>query len=205
MGGDAGGKVGLRGGAGPGGFARRRCRAERRVRSPSGRALVLTLLAVAGCASPVTLRGGMYHHTDRDYAVRAPGGSWSRISHERADLAFRGPGGAVMAMTSRCGSGTRASPAILARKLLIGLDDYRVRNGGPVSIAGRDGWRQTVETVQDGETVHLKTVTTKSEHCVYDFVLTAGASFEEVEPDFDVWWSSFHFPSRDGAHAERTP
>lgn len=98
-----------------------------------------------------------------------------------------------MSLQSRC-SGPVADPAVMARHLRIGLPDHTLRQAGPIGVAGRSGWTQTLDTRDPSGVVRVKTVTLVVEGCTLDWVLVATRGFEEAERDFDAWIASVRLP-----------
>lgn len=132
----------------------------------------------------------------------ASGGSegWHRISVEDADLAFqrgRGSRQVTMVIASRCGVAAAPLP-VLARHLLIGIGRREWIDSGPAVVAGGEAWIQWVETRGEGPSVRIKTVTTRLDGCLVDWVLAGTGGFERALPDFDRWWASFERPARGG-------
>ena len=169
--------------------------------------VVLTLQTMA-CAGRGLRPGrdGRFHNDDPEYAIDAPRFSaealWKRISLEGTDLAWRTADGRSMSLSSSCKQ-TRARPALLARRLLIGVPRDDLLSAHPVALRGDPGWAQIVETGKGTEAVRIKTVTVVSAGCVFDWVLVAGAGarFDESLDAFDDWWSSFERGGRDAAPA----
>ncbi|MGH0034865.1 MAG: hypothetical protein ACQGVK_07530 [Myxococcota bacterium] len=180
-------------------------------------------VALLGCATPAVVATspgdpgapGVFEHTRLGYRVSdpaAPGAGspsvgaanaasgplgWRRIEVEGADLAFRsgaGAGEATMVVASRCG-GPDATLPVLARHLLIGTGPRERTQAGPASVAGQPAWVQWAEVRGEGAPVRLKTVTTRVDGCLVDFVLAATGGFDRAVPDFDRWWASFEPPA----------
>ena len=159
--------------------------------------LAVTLIG-AGCAGPIKELDGGYHHRRHGYRIDAPGGpggAWQRIEVEHAQLAFRRPGPSIVSLLSRCGRPV-ADPALMARHLVIGLPNRDLVQAGPLVVAGRDAWTQTFDTVQDGVSVRVKTVTLVVGDCTLDWILSASGPFEPAEAAFDAWWQSIRLDRR---------
>lgn len=162
--------------------------------------LVLAICAVASlaCAGRTFREGvdGRLTHRELGYSIDTPrfGGdpAWQRIDLERTDLAWRRVDGRSMSLASSCRR-TRAKPALLARRLLIGVPKDELLSAHPIALLGDPGWAQVVETGKGSEAVRIKTVTVVSAGCIFDWVLVAGAGprFDETLPIFDAWWTSF--------------
>lgn len=192
---------------------------RRRVRRP-GVAMLLLLttavasgpLALAGCAGRGLRVGpsGRFHHDDPIYSIEAPRFSgdveWRRVSVDGTDLAWRTGDGRSMSLSSSCRP-TRARPALLARRLLIGVPRDDLVAAHPVALLGDPGWAQVVETGEGAEAIRIKTVTVVSVGCVFDWVLvaSAGPRFDESLEAFDAWWASFERPHPDDAPAREEP
>lgn len=153
---------------------------------------------VSGCATTGLKQGsdGRYRHRDLDYEIDAPGlppeAGWRMIKLDDTDLAWRTDDGRSMSLSSSC-KRTRAKPALLARRLLIGVPKDAVIAAHPVALRGDAGWAQIVETGTGARAVRIKTVTVVSRGCVFDWVLVAGAGprFDDSVSAFDAWWTSF--------------
>jgi hypothetical protein len=161
----------------------------------------LLVALAAGCVGPVQYTGNRYEHRDHGYSVPAPGGAegaWQRFEVEGATLAFRDPQADSMVVKSRCGRPV-AGAQIMARHLLIGLPERDIVEARPVSIAGRSGWLQVIDTSNAGGRVRLKTVTLVAHACSFDLLLASSAArFARLEPAFDAWWQGFRFLADEG-------
>jgi hypothetical protein len=93
---------------------------------------------------------------------------------------------------------------LLARELLIGLDDRELLEEGPVSVGGAPGWAQTARARLEGRGVELRTVTRRLGKCSLDWVLVGPGSLAPVRDDFERWWASFR-TADDTAAGEGTP
>jgi hypothetical protein len=188
------------------------------VRQGAARSLVLLLVViVAACAGHGLRRDadGRYRNTEVGYVIDAPrfetegDERWRPVSIDRTDLAWRTEDGRSMSLASTC-KPTRARPALLARRLLIGVPRDDLIAAHPVALRGDAGWAQVVETGEEGQAIRIKTVTVVSAGCVFDWVLVAeaGPRFDESLPAFDAWWTSFERlrpPGEDAASAEPDP
>ncbi len=157
-------------------------------------AAVLGLPLVLGCASsPVAIEAGRLVQLRHGFSVAIPERPpWEPISVDAADAAFRTEGSARMSLQSRCGRPV-AAPQIMARHLVIGLPERRLRQSGPVSVGDWPGWFQIFDTLHGGAAVRVKTVTLVAGRCTFDWILSAREGFEAAEPSFDAWWRSFEF------------
>lgn len=181
---------------------RARRRSRRRVAAPL---LGLLGLAVgAACAGDVVRANGLYRHRQLGWEIAAPTGPdgyWKPAAVAGADLAFQGGRGEHISLTARCGRAL--APAwVLARHLLIGIPDHRLRASGRLESEVGEGWVQIFDARAKQGTVRVKTVTRVAGECSYDWVLAAREGFEESEPGFDAWWRSFQ-PPAPSARAER--
>jgi hypothetical protein len=129
------------------------------------RALIAVAFA-AGCAGDLAMGEDGYRHRRHGYTVSVPAPEWERVSVDGATLAFR-RGRETMSLQSRCGRPV-ATPAIMARQLLIGIEDRDLRQAGPVAVDGRDGWTQTFDARTEGGPVRVKTVTLVAGRCTFD-------------------------------------
>ena len=155
-----------------------------------------------GCAGPVASvdepDGRAYVHRRLGYTIDHParprsGSVWERQRVDGTDLAFVGPDGAVMSLFHDCEK-TAAPPRLLARNLMIGIQDRAVRESGEVSLHGDPGWSIVFDTEQSGVPVRIKAVTLRGGECVFDWVLVTRHGFREPEQTFDQWWQSFARP-----------
>ncbi len=138
-----------------------------------------------------------YRHRSHDVRIGRPGGAgsdWEEIDVEDAALAFRRQG-ATVTFLSRCGRPV-AEAQMMARHLVIGMPERTLVAAGPLEVAGRGGWTQTLELDRDGVAVRLKTVTLVVADCTFDWVLVSTGAFEPAEAAFDAWWGSFQLGSR---------
>lgn len=163
-----------------------------------GACAAMCVAAFSGCAGR-TFRvdaDGRFTHRDLGYSIDAPhfgdDTEWERIDLDRTDLAWRRGDGRSMSVASSCKS-SRAKPAFLARRLLIGIPKDDLISAHPIALRGDPGWAQTVETGKGAEAIRIKTVTVVSRGCVFDWMLVAGAGprFDQSLPIFDAWWTSF--------------
>jgi len=147
---------------------------------------VAVVAALCDCASGPTLHGGVYRDRERGFAIAAPPPDWQRIGVEDARLAFRGPNHESMALLTHCDAGD-AAPAVLARRLRVGLGAHQLDEEHTTELAGRPA---EVQWITVGES-RVKAVTRVASPCVEDFVLVARDDFGAAERVFDAWWASF--------------
>ena len=178
------------------------------MRGATSRAWVGLLGAVligVGCASSLMSRTeGGYRHRRHDYTIARPDGpgeSWQRVTLEGAALAFRRPGREFLGLQSRCGRPV-AEPVFMARHLLIGLREHALVAAGPTQVDGRKAWTQTFDTLQEGVSLRVKTVTLVAAGCSFDWILMTAGSFEPAEQAFDAWWGSFRLAPRHDEEAD---
>jgi hypothetical protein len=175
----------------------------------AGRCLWLALLAgwlAAGCAADLVRTEDGYRHIRHRYSIGVPGGpgpAWEEIDVKDAWVAFRRAGPQTLSMQSRCGRPV-AHPAIMARSLVLGIRDRRLRQAGPIVVAGRNGWSQTFDTASDGVVLRVKTVTVVIDGCTFDWTLAAIGDFAAAERAFDAWWGSFRLDPPDGGVEKRS-
>ena len=159
-----------------------------RCRAALGLALLLALLPA--CARDLVAENGGWRSTRGGYRIGAPGAGWERFDLEGAALAFRQGGSETMSLQARCGRPV-ASPAIMARHLLIGISERTLRQAGPVAVAGRSGWTQTFDARLEARTVRIQTVTLVTSSCAYDFLVVAAGDPEPAQRSFEAWVESF--------------
>jgi hypothetical protein len=167
----------------------------------AGQACAVSLalaLVGAGCAGPMARVDEGYRHRHHDFTIGPPdssGGPWEAVEVTGAALAFRRPGPQTLSLKSLCGKPV-ADPQLMARHLRMGLsDEWEVLASGPVDVAGRSAWSQTLAATRNGVPLHLKTVTLVAGGCTFDWILTAAGAFAPAEADFDRWWASFRLGS----------
>lgn len=107
-----------------------------------------------------------------------------------------------MSLQARCGQPV-ASPAIMARHLMIGIPERTLRQAGPFLVAGRSGWTQTFDARLEGRTVRIQTVTLVTSGCAYDLMLVAAGDPEPAQRSFQAWVEGFTVSEVDTAG--RTP
>jgi hypothetical protein len=155
-------------------------------------------LVGAACAGPLVHTAGGYWHRKHDFRIAeppGPGPSWKRVDVDGAPLAFRRAGPDAMSLLSRCGRPV-AEAQLMARHLVIGVEDRTLVRAGPVRVAGRSGWTQTLETRRGDVPVLVKTVTLVVGDCTFDWILVAAGPFAPAEGAFDRWWASFRLGAR---------
>jgi hypothetical protein len=96
-----------------------------------------------------------------------------------------------MSLSTSCRR-TRSSLALLSRRLVAGIEPLSVLAAQPIAHRGEPGWRQIVETEEEGRKFRLETVTIRYGACLVDWMLVAPApdSFEAWQPLFEAWWVS---------------
>jgi len=171
-------------------MSRLRCRA----------ALGLTLLLLPACARDLVAENGGWRSTQEGYRIGEPGAGWERFDLEGAALAFRHGGSETMSLQARCGRPV-ASPAIMARHLMIGIPERTLRQAGPVLVGGRSGWAQTFDARLEGRTVRIQTLTLVTSGCAYDFLVVAAGDPEPARQVFEAWVESFSLAEIDSAGA----
>lgn len=167
-------------------------------------AAILALLLGAGCVADITRKGSVYQHRRHGYTIGVPEARWERIGVDGAVLAFRSAEGDFMSMMSRCRE-TAAPVALLARRLLIGLDERVLRQAGPVLIEARNGWGQVLDARFENRAVRIKTITVVVDACVIDWVLVSPGDFAVAEHSFDRWWSTFYGEGASAVSAGGSP
>lgn len=154
-------------------------------------------LACLACASTLVLEGERWRHLPLGYTIDAPGPGWLVLGVEGADLAFRGPEGASLSLSSRCNT-PLAPPRVLARHLVIGLPDRSLLQAGAVELEGQPGWAQRYEVQVEGRTHLLSSVTVVTHGCVIDFALVEPGSSQISQAAFERWWRSFRWSAEAG-------
>jgi len=155
-------------------------------RATSG-TLALAALWLA-CASGPTLRNGVYRDRAQGWSIAAPPPEWKRVAVDGADLAFRGPSGASIAVASRCDVAV-VPLDVLAGQLRQGFGAGSVLAERDVAIAGRPARLQVLALAGGGR---VTTVTRAAAPCVQDFVLVAPSGADDAAAGvFEAWWASF--------------
>ena len=154
----------------------------------------LAVLPTPACASGWVAEAGRLRHPELGISLAsaaelAP--RWERIQVEGAQLAYRGPEGAVMSFLHECGLRREASPRVAARQLLIGLERRRMLRDGALQVAEAPGWLQQVEAVDEGRQAQLLTVTRMADDCREDWVLATSGPPGPAAAVFDAWWRSY--------------
>jgi len=160
-------------------------------------ALGLTLLLLA-CAHDLVAENGGWRSKREGFRIGEPGAGWERFDLEGADLAFRQGGSETISLLARCGRPV-ASPAIMARHLMIGIPERTLRQAGPFLVGGRSGWTQTFDARLEGRTVRIQTVTLVTAGCAYDFLVVAAGDPEPAQRAFEAWVDSFSLSELDTA------
>jgi hypothetical protein len=176
------------------------------------RAALACLVAVglgAGCSTPTWIpTGGGFRHARLGHWIASPDGAaadavaapaatgsarWERVELAGAGIAFR-RAGATLSFQRRCALAP-ASPAILARHLVIGLEPREFVQAGPVALADRPGWSQAYRIRPEGGAppLHFESVTLLDAGCALDWLLVAREGDREAIAAFDRWWRSFEF------------
>jgi hypothetical protein len=156
----------------------------------------LTLLLAAACARDPVLENGVWHSRRAGFRIGEPAaaagadGRWEQFDLEGAALAYRRGKLETMSLQARCGRPV-ASPAVMARHLVVGIPERTLREGGPREIAGRSGWLQIFDARLEGRSVRIETLTLVAEGCAYDLLLVTEGDFEPAERCFDAWAASF--------------
>jgi hypothetical protein len=174
----------------------------------AGLAATLLLLQVPACASELVPEAGRFHHRRLGFTLddpRATAPEWQRVRLEGAELAFRSPEGAAMSLILSCERAHAASPRLLARQLLIGLEAPELRESRAVTVDGAAGWLQVAEAHDAGRPVRLRSVTRPGPPCNLDFVLVGVAGPPAREADFERWWGSFRAGAGDASAAAEAP
>jgi hypothetical protein len=172
--------------------------------------VVLGIVLLTGCASRLasTTSNGrerfehrtLHYTVDRPSVLAEPG--WKRVRIEESDFAVRHRDGSAFALASSCRP-TRATAAQLAFHVLHATRSKRIGAGEEIEHRGLPGFVQTLERVEDGAWLRIRTVTLRGAECSYDWFLLAPdeARLEALRPAFDAWWQSFEPAPRERASA----
>lgn len=172
--------------------------------------ILCTAVELAGCASA---GGGLerFEHRKLGYSIPYPerldpstDAVWKRLRVEHADLAYRGPGDAMIAISSRCDD-SQTDPVLLGRQLLIGLRNRTRLQSERFEFAGGHAFSQVVKAREAGVPVRTKTVTWVRGGCVIDWVLAAPDFLPGLEATFDLWWQGFDPGRISGGVPSATP
>ncbi|MCP5045456.1 MAG: hypothetical protein GY944_30880 [bacterium] len=167
--------------------------------------------AMLGCAS-TAVTGKGYRDAEHGYSLPHPasaqGVAWQPVSVDDAAVAYRGPDAAYMALTSRCEQPEQVDPAVLARQLLVGIEN-RVRvESEAFEFAGGRAFAQVFEAGEGDDVLRTRTVTLVRGDCVIDWVLAVRAGNLAVEESFELWWRGFEpdtAPETETGVAEAAP
>jgi len=156
---------------------------------------VALLCALLACAGPLRRTpDGRFHHDRHHYTIAAPptvsGVTWKRVDVDGADLAFRGSDTSLLTVMSECRPVGEARASLLARQLLIGIDERQRVESHPVALHGDPGWMQVFRTLDGRREVEVRSVTIRGGRCVFD-MLWVGPPGAPGADAFDGWWSSF--------------
>ena len=126
-----------------------------------------------------------------------------KVRIDASDYAVRNSDGSTFALTSSCRA-TRATPQQLAFHLMHSNDAKRIGPGEALEHQGLAGFGQTLEHVEGGSWVRIRTVTLRGAHCTYDWLLLAPdpERLEALRPAFDAWWQSFVPAARERARED---
>jgi len=179
------------------GYRRSSCSSGWRGEFPKAIALAIVLAtggvgnrADAGERSARIHRGKLGYSIPYLGPVDESGRRWKRIRVEDSDLAFRAAGGGYAAISSHCDE-PQLDLRILARQLLVGLQDRVERGTEAFPFAGGAAFSQVVEAVAEEKPVYAKTVTWLRGGCVVDWILVTASPISAFEPIFDSWWRGF--------------
>lgn len=168
--------------------------------------LVLGVALLAGCASrlaPTSADGRdrfehrtLHYTIDRPSILDEPG--WKRVRIDESDFAVRHRDGSAFALASSCRP-TRATAAQLAFHVLHATRSKRIGAGEEIEHQGLPGFVQTLERVEGGVWIRIRTVTLRGAECSYDWFLLAHdeARLAALRPAFDAWWQSFEPAARE--------
>jgi hypothetical protein len=170
------------------------------------------LLLLPACAGDPVFEHGEWHSARAGFRIGVPGAveaadagpgvdaGWERFDLEGAVLAYRRGRLETMSVQARCGRPV-ASPAIMARHLVIGIPERTLREGGPREVAGQPAWLQTFDARLEGRTLRIKTLTLVAGDCAYDLLLVVEGDFAPAERSFDAWVESFSLTRPEPAEA----
>jgi hypothetical protein len=151
--------------------------------------------AAAGCATARRIEGGVYH-APSGYRIALPAGAeWRLVEDSPADLELRHPSRAAILAAGTCGERpSRAPDSVLLRRMLFGLRERRVIEGGEVLVGGARGARAVVEGIAEdgGARMRVEAYVLRHGACVYDFLYAAPPDgFERWRPAFGRLVESF--------------
>lgn len=133
------------------------------------RPAVLAALLLTGCGGGRFLNGA-YLDEAKGFRVALPPG-WERVQVEGADLALRGPGGAVtLAVAASCPPAEEAEPPILTRHLFFGLRQRELLRQEPVSVDGATGLQTLLRAKVAGAPILVQAVVIRRGNCLYDLL-----------------------------------
>src|SRR6185436_11780926 len=114
------------------------------------------IVLASGCAGN-RIDNGVYH-SPKGYRVAIPGDAWTPVADSPADLELRHRGAAgLIAANAICdGTMNRRSSRLLARQLLIGVQDRRTVERGEIEVAGRPAARDVIDARQEGSEARVR-------------------------------------------------
>ena len=155
---------------------------------------LLVVLQVPACATDLVREDGRLVFRSLGFAIDDPGAGpqagWSAHRVEGALLSFRAPDGATLSLVQKCGP-LPGDLQILARELLIGLEERQIEEEAAVTVNGAPGWRIVARVAYEGRAVRLHTVTRRLGECSLDWIAVAPLERVGLGAEFDAWWASF--------------
>ncbi len=165
-------------------------------RRSGGAGLVLPVLGLLACASPVyVVRDGRLESAALGFRLALPGSGFRPVSIPGAVAGFEGADGTRFTVNATCDR-PLARPEILARELRIGLREAELERAAPEAHRGLAGFRQALR-LRDGR--WLEAVTLTGQGCVYDLLAALPGEDPERLEEFERWWRSFEPIGRTGA------
>lgn len=137
------------------------------------------------CAHKATYENGLFQNEVTRYEAPMPAG-WTKLAAKDADLAFWNArlGGFIL-VNSTCREYRDATPSVLAKHLLIGIENRTILKESTLPLSGRQAFFQEVRGLLDGASVHLASLTLVKDYCTYDLAYSAPeARFEEGREAF---------------------
>ena len=164
-----------------------------------GAAMLALVALAAGCAgNKATIKGNSISTDYTSYTIKTPPPpAWKRIDVEDCDAGFFNQRySAVITVNSTCKDYQDASPEVLTRHLLFGIENQKINSRKAIAIAGREGLLTDVSGTLDGVPNHMKLMVVNRNYCTYDIILvTPPDSFDEAVATYDAVVASFNVKS----------
>jgi len=156
-----------------------------------GLATALTALQLA-CAAGGSVTRESYRRGAVAYRVGPLPADWQPLAFKGTNLAFRHPGGGMIAASAQCPAREDVPLAVLTNHLLFGIETKEDRGRALLTLDGRQALRTRVLGELDGVPIELDLVALRKDDCLYDLQLIAAPrDFAARQRDFDAFVHGF--------------